>query len=310
MQRRKVRPAALRRRAALSVLGAVLVTGALAAELAGRRAQFTTALHAAPIWVLSLAIVLQLIALIARTEAWNVCVRATGATVPRRVLFRAAGVGYLVSVVNGSLGLAARITSLRRSAPQASPRVPALLAAEVPIIGVEVALAAVFSFTLVGPLGVPWWVPAILVAVTIAAMIGLHHLSDQRRLGLWTGLAVMRSGRSRMVALVLTAVCAQIARNWLVLRGIGVHVSLLDAIALLIAMFTLGQLPIGPSLGAAAAVLILGAHGVATTAAAGVLLTATGTVGSLGYAGWAVLDRLVARDAPVAPEGVLAPGRA
>ena len=66
---------------------------------------------------------------------------------------------------------------------------------------------------------------------------------------------------------------------------------MIDAVALLIAMFTLGQLPIGPSLGAAASVLILGAHGVAATAAAGVLLTVTATVGALIYAGWSVADR-------------------
>src|SRR5437588_2311208 len=84
-------------------------------------------------------------------------------------------------------------------------------------------------------------------------------------------------------------------RNWLVLRGLGTSASPLDAIALLIAIFTLGQLPIGPSLGAAAAVLILGRHGVATAAAAGVLLTATATVGSLCYAGWALVDQLIAR---------------
>lgn len=50
-------------------------------------------------------------------------------------------------------------------------------------------------------------------------------------------------------------------RNWLGLRGIEAIASVLDAIALLIAMFTLGQLSIGPSLGAAAAVLTLVAHG-------------------------------------------------
>ena len=54
-----------------------------------------------------------------------------------------------------------------------------------------------------------------------------------------------------MVAHVL-AVCAQIARNWMMLRAIGVDVSVFDAMALLIAMFTLGQLPIGPSIGPAA----------------------------------------------------------
>jgi uncharacterized membrane protein YbhN (UPF0104 family) len=293
------------------VVGAVVVTGALGVELTGRSGQFIAALRAAPLWILAVTILLQLAALLARTEAWNVCVGATGATVSRRVLFRAAGVGYLASVLNGSLGLAARIAALRRSAPETSPRVPALLAAEVPIIGVEVTLVAVFSFTLIGPLGLAWFVPLVAVIVAGAALLLLRRLSDRRRIGLWSGLAVMRSGRGPMVALVLVAVCAQVARNWLVLRGIGVHVSIFDAMALLIAMFTLGQLPIGPSLGAAAAVLILGSHGVAIAAAAGLLLTVTATTGSLIYAAWAVGDRLLARfPRPTRPEGALAPSRA
>ena len=304
------RPLSLGHRAALSVVGATVVAGALGVELTGRRSQFTAALHAAPLWVLGLAVVLQVVALLARTEAWYVSVRAAGGTVARRLLFRAAGVGYLASVLNGSLGLAARIASLRRVAPGTTPRVPALLAAEVPIISVEIALAAIFSFTLIAPLGLPWWVPVIAVTVTGGAVVALRRFSQRHRFGLWAGLAVMRSGRWRMVALVLVAVCAQIARNWIILRAIGVHVSVFDAMALLIAMFTLGQLPVGPSLGAAAAVLILGSHGVAATAAAGVMLTATGTVGSLGYAGWAVADRLFAGRTPVPPEVAVAPSGA
>ena len=61
---------------------------------------------------------------------------------------------------------------------------------------------------------------------------------------------------------------------------------------MLIAVVALAQLPIGQSVGAGAAVLILGSDGVAAAAAAGVLLTATGTVGGLGFAGWAGADRL------------------
>ena len=87
-----------------------------------------------------------------------------------------------------------------------------------------------------------------------------------------------------MIAFTLLAVCAQVARNWLMLHAIGVDVSIFAAMAWLIAMFTLGQLPIGPSIGPAAAVLILGAHGVAATAAAGVLVAVTGITGSLCYA--------------------------
>jgi uncharacterized membrane protein YbhN (UPF0104 family) len=133
----------LRRRIALSLVGAVGVTGVLGYVLVGRRGQFIAALHSAPVSLLALAALLQIVALLARSEAWNVCVRAAGGTVTRRLLFRAAGVGYLASVLNGSVGMAARIVSLRRAAPQATPRVGALLAAEVPIITVEVALAAI-----------------------------------------------------------------------------------------------------------------------------------------------------------------------
>jgi len=49
---------------------------------------------------------------------------------------------------------------------------------------------------------------------------------------------------------------------------------------------------VGPSLGAATAVLILGSNGVAIVAAAGALLTVTGALGTLCFAFWALLDRL------------------
>ena len=297
-----------RRRVLLSVLGALAVTGVLGFVLARRGGQFSTALHSAPIALLLLAVLLQILALLARSEAWNICVRAAGGTVTRRLLFRAAGMGYLASLVNGSVGMATRIASLRRVAPESAPGVPALLTAEVPIITVEVALAAIFSFTLIAPLGVPWWVPVIAVAITGGAVAALGRVSRRHRTGLWAGLAVVRNkGRGRVIAFTLLAVCAQVARNWLMLHAIGVNVSVFDAMALLIAMFTLGQLPVGPSIGPAAAVLILGTFGVAATAAAGVLLTVTGTVGSISYATWAITDRIVAGRLNTSPETVVEP---
>jgi hypothetical protein len=70
-------------------------------------------------------------------------------------------------------------------------------------------------------------------------------------------------------------------------------------------MFTVGQLPIGPSTGPAATVLILGAHGVAAAAAAGVLVTLTGVIGSLLFAAWAATDTIAKRRrAVVAPPAV------
>ncbi len=108
-------------------------------------------------------------------------------------------------------------------------------------------------------------------------------------------------GRSWIVGLVLIAVIAQIARNWLALHAIGVDASLFDAIAVLIALVTLSQLPLGPSVGAVAVVVILGSNGIALSAAAGVLLSATGLAGTLAFGAWALVDRVRLVPATVTP---------
>ena len=282
-----------RRRIVLSGLFMLAVTAVLVAVIWRRRDEFAEALTSAPLWVLAVATLLQLIALLARTDAWHVCVRAAGGTLARRPLYRAAGVGYLGSQLNAQAGTAARIAALRRMHPGSSPLVPALIAAEVPIIVVEGAFGAIASFTLVGPLDLPWWAPLgfLVVAVVVADM--LRRISrGGHEVGWRTGLAVLRTlkGRNHTIALVAVAIAAQIVRNWVTLDAVGVEASFFDATAVLIAMSVISQLPVGPSSGAAAVVLILGSGGVAAAAAAGVLLTATGTMGALLYVAWAGAD--------------------
>jgi uncharacterized membrane protein YbhN (UPF0104 family) len=244
--------------------------------------------------MLAVTALLQILALLARTEAWHLSIEAAGGTVERRALYRASSVQVLGSVINGQLGVAARIAALRRSSPEVSPQVPTLIAAEFPILAVEATLAALTSFTLVGPLGLPWWLPVIAVAVFVTASAGLRRLALRKGRELWMGLAVVRSlsGGSRVIGFVMVAVFGQIFRIWLLLLAVGVDASFFDAIAVLIAVVALGQFPVGPGGGAAAAVLILGSQGVAAAAAAGVLMTVTGTVGGLCFAGWAGADRL------------------
>ena len=111
-------------------------------------------------------------ALVARSQAWHLSIGAAGGTVARRVLYRASSMQMLGSVLNGNLGVAARIAALRRSSPEVSPQVPTLIAAELPILAVDAMLAALASFTLVGPLGLPWWLPLVGLAVIGAASGG------------------------------------------------------------------------------------------------------------------------------------------
>jgi uncharacterized membrane protein YbhN (UPF0104 family) len=264
--------------------------------LAGRREEFTDALASVSALVIIATALLQAVALVSRSEAWHLTIEEAGGSVDRRVLYRASSMQVLGGLLNSHLGVAARIAALRRSSPDTCPQVPTLIAAEFPILAVEATLAALASFTLVVPLGLPWWLPLVSVAVICLASAGLRRLALRKGRDLWRGLAVLRSlGRgSRVVAFVLVAVFAQILRNWMLLHAVGVDASLLDATAVLIALVTLGQLPVGPTVGAAAAVLILGSEGVAAAAAAGVLLTVTGTLGGLSFAAWAGVDRVVA----------------
>jgi uncharacterized membrane protein YbhN (UPF0104 family) len=270
-----------------------MAAGVLIVVVAGRWGHFASAAAGAPWWALAAAATLQTLSLMARSEAWNVCVRAAGGTVGRRRLYRAAAVGYLGNIVNGELGFALRIASLRRAAPRETPKALVLTATEVPIVLTEVALGTLTSFTLVAPLGLPWWTPLVAFCGVLAVLAGLARLARRHPSGWWHGLAALSEARARaQVALfVVLAVCGQIARNWLMLHASGMHASVLDATAVLIAVAVLGALPVGPGVGAGAMVLILGSNGVAGVSAAGVLLTATGALGALGYAGWALADR-------------------
>jgi uncharacterized membrane protein YbhN (UPF0104 family) len=283
-----------RRRTLLTIVGSLLTAAILVVLLAGRRDEFGEALSSAPVWVLGVTALLQIVALVSRSEAWHLTIEAAGGTVARRVLYRASSMQVLGSVINGHLGVAMRIAALRRSSPETCPRVPTLVAAEFPILAVEAMLAALASFTLVAPLGLPWWLPIVGFAVVGAASAALRRLAVDEGRKVWRGLAVLRSlsGGSRVVGFVLIAVFAQIFRNWLLLHAVGVDASFFDAIAVLIALVTLSQLPVGPSVGAAAAVLILGSDGVAAAAAAGLLMTVTGTLGGFCFAAWAGADRL------------------
>jgi uncharacterized membrane protein YbhN (UPF0104 family) len=188
----------------VSIAFGVAVTAALVIGLYDKRDDFAASLGSASIWVLAGAAALQVIWLIARSEAWHVCVVAAGGSCGRRPLYRAAAVGYLGNLLNSSFGLAVRIAELRRTAPAEAPKAGALVAAELPIVVIEIALAAICSFTLIGPLGIPWWTPLIALAVAAGFVAGLSRLADRKREGsrsCITGLALpARTSSWRIIA--------------------------------------------------------------------------------------------------------------
>ena len=71
---------------AVTVAGTLIVAVALVIGLWGKREDFATALGEAPLWMLAGAILLQVVWLIARSEAWRVCVDAARGMTGRRRL--------------------------------------------------------------------------------------------------------------------------------------------------------------------------------------------------------------------------------
>ena len=89
-----------RRRTLITVGGSLATAGLLAFLLAGRRDEFTAALSSAEAWVLAVTVLLQIGALLARSEAWHLTIREAGGTVDRRVLYRASSMGVLGGLLN------------------------------------------------------------------------------------------------------------------------------------------------------------------------------------------------------------------
>jgi uncharacterized membrane protein YbhN (UPF0104 family) len=283
-----------RHQKAILVVGSLVTAGTIVVLLWGRRDEFATAISDVPVHVLVITSLLQTLGLVGRSESWHQAVRAAGATVSRRVLFRASAMQVLGSIINGQLGVAMRIAALRRSSPEVTPKIPTLIAAEFPIVAVELMFAAVASFTLVGPLGIPWWTPLAAFALAFGIGWGMRHLSHRPGRDLWAGLTVLRHprGAALLTGALLVAILCQVVRNWMLLRAVGVDASFWDGAAVLIAVATLAQLPTGPAAGAAAAGLILGSQGFAASVAAGVLMTVTGTIGGVLFALWSGGDQL------------------
>ena len=183
-----------RLRRALTLGASIAASAVLVIVLVGKWDELEAGITGAAATVVVLAVALQIVALVSRSEAWRVCVHASGGTVSRRKLYRASSMGCVGQLLNHQLGTAARIATLRRTAPEETPRVPSLIAAELPILYVEAALAALTSFTLVGPLGLPWWSPLACLAAVTAVGLAFRSVAAAKARWLAKGLSVCARG--------------------------------------------------------------------------------------------------------------------
>jgi hypothetical protein len=182
--------------------------GALVVLCVLRRHDLASAAVAVPPQALGALAALHLCSLVARSEAWRLSLAALVGAPPSRVAIHAANAGaFVAGALEAHAALPARVALLRRLAPHQLPHPTHVAVADLPILLLEAAGAAV----LLGATGARW-APAAAVALLLGARLAAGRRATR-------GLAVLTDVRRRagLALLVGCIVGCGLARVWLVL---------------------------------------------------------------------------------------------
>jgi hypothetical protein len=238
-----------------------------------RRHDLGAAAVAVPPQALAALAALHLATLVARSEAWRLSLAALAGTPPSRAAIHAANAGaFVAGALEPHAALPARVALLRRLAPHQLPHPSHVAVADMPILLLEAAGAAI----LLGATGA-WWAPAGALGLLVAARLAAGRRATR-------GLAVLADVRRRTALAVLVGaiVGCGLARVWLVLAVAHLDASPAAAALAFVALGVFGLLPLGPSAPPGALLVVSGGAG---ALAAGLALSATSIVAVLVYAG-------------------------
>ncbi len=228
-------------------------------------------------------VVLHLIALLLRSEAWGMCVAAAGSPVGRRDLHSSSSFRFLAdTIVPTYVGAWVRIAMLKKLNPVRAPTVGQMVTADVIILLVEALITLVLITAAVGSASVEWWlVPAFagFLAVIAAIIWSLRARFADRPFVKTFHVLSGRRRRATLVALLAAVLLVQPVRFWLALEAVGLDPSAVEALATFLITSIYGILPVGPgpsSIGAA--VTVFGDGALAEAGAAGLILASAAVV--------------------------------
>lgn len=249
-----------------------------------------TAVANMPVGFLVAALAAQLLVVALRIEAWRECLLSAGAKLPRKTLYCAGSCAAPLGLINMQLAAGTKIGILRKLAPERSPEVMALCAAELPIWGAEVAIGAALLLFAAPALGLPWFAAPAGLLLIGAALYLLAQTGLRSHKKFAAGLRVLTDSKRapRLWALLSVVTLAQVARIWLLLMAAGLGASPMDAAAVLVGQGLLSQLPIGGAGASGASVMIIGSGSASALAAAGLALTATELTAAFFFLSWSL----------------------
>ena len=275
-------------RLVLSFAGPLVIVGAIAYLLAVHGQEIEQAVKRISFSELVLVTLLAFITLLARTEAVVACLSAMENR-PRRVdIHSANSVTFLASTINHYVSSIVRGALIKRIDPHRAPTIPQMIMVDTATTLIEGLVVAILIVISAGVLKIAWWIPLLLVLAGICAIVAA--LLARRRFARYKvlrGLDVLAHSRHRSVvaALMIMVVFAQVARAFIVLQAVGLHPSLLQAVATFVAGGVLSSLFAGPGAGTAGGPLLVFGHAsLAASAAAGLVLSITSLLAGVLYA--------------------------
>lgn len=299
------------------VLGPLIAIGVVIALLWPHFDEIGEAWELISVKALVSLVVLHLIALLLRAEAWGRCIDAAGAPIERTLLHSSSSLRFLAdTVVPTYIGAWVRIGLVRKyDAPRAAepgatptPTIGQMFTADGLMLLVEAVLTVGLVIAAVLTSSLAWWWIFVLgagVAVLVLIVRWVFIRFKDREFA-QTAKVLQHSGeRYRLAALLAVVLTLQPVRYYIAFKALGLDPSMSDALLAFLLTTVFNALPIGPgpSSIAASTALFAGA-GSGVTAAAGLVLLASAIVAAALYSIYGAYDLVVRTRAERARSGV------
>jgi uncharacterized membrane protein YbhN (UPF0104 family) len=285
------------------IVGPIVAIAVLVVVLSSRADEISEAWELISTRALIALVLLHLIALLLRAEAWGRCVAAAGAPVEPSLLHSSSSLRFLADTIVPTyigawvrIGLVRHYDADRAAVPGATPTptIGQMFTAD----GLTILVEAVLTIGLVVLAVITsslewWWIVVTGVAVLVLVLIArLFFQRYSHREFAKTARVLQESNeRFRLAALLAVVLTLQPVRFYIAFKALGLDPTMSDALLAFLLTTVFNALPIGPgpSSIAASAALFAG-QGIERAALAGIVLLGTAIVAALIYSVYGAIE--------------------
>jgi hypothetical protein len=266
-------------------------TVAVVALVASHATEVGRALALATFEQIAALVVLHLVALVLRAEAWGLCLDAAGAPVERRRLHATSSLRFLAdTTVPTYIGAWVRIAILRRLGGDKAPTIGQMITADGTLLLVEAFITVGLLIACSMLAGLSWYWPLLFLALSAVALLGVTALRRRFEGRAWVrAFDVLSHSRRRVMLTVLLVfvLTVQPIRFWIALHAVGLDANALQSLLTFIWTSIISGLPIGPGpASVGATVSVFGHEGVGAATASGLVLAGSAFVAAGLYSIW------------------------